>query len=51
METKDIEKRKKQLEAHIAQLILEFERDTDILTVAKIFVSDGKVQTELKVKI
>ena len=51
METKDIEKRKKQLEAHIAQLILEFERDTDILTVEKIFVSNGTVRTELKVKL
>ena len=51
METKDIEKRKKQLEAHIAQLIIEFERDTDILTVDKIYVSNGTVRTELKVKL
>ena len=50
MDTKDIEKRKKQLEAHIAQLIIEFEKDTDILEVSKIYVSNGMVNTELRVR-
>lgn len=51
METKEVNKRKKQLEMQIAQLIIEFEKDTDILTVDKVYVMNGVVRTELKVKI
>ena len=51
METKEVNKRKKQLESQIAQLIIEFEKDTDILVVDKVYVMNGVVRTELKVKI
>lgn len=44
-------KRKKQLEMQIAQLIIEFEKETDILTVDKVYVMSGVVKTELKVKL
>lgn len=51
METKDVTKRKKKLEMDIAQLIIEFEKDTEILRVDKVYVSEGQVRTELKVTI
>lgn len=44
-------KRKKQLEMQIAQLIIEFEKETDILAVDKVYVMNGVVRTELKVKL
>lgn len=51
METKEIEARKKRLEMQIKQLIDEFERDTDILQVDKVYVSKEGVKTDLKVKL
>lgn len=51
METKDVNKRKKKLEMEIYQLIKEFEKDTDILSVDKIYVSREGVRTELKVNL
>lgn len=51
METKDLNKRKKKLEMDIAQLIMEFEKETEILRVDKVYVSEGQVRTELKVTI
>lgn len=51
METKDLNKRKKKLEMEIYQLIKEFEKDTDILSVDKIYVSREGVRTELKVNL
>lgn len=51
METKDLNKRKKKLEMEICQLIKEFEKDTDILSVDKIYVSREGVRTELKVNL
>ena len=51
METKDVTKRKKKLEMDIAQLIIEFEKETEILRVDKVYVIDGQVRTELKVTI
>ena len=51
METKDINVRKKKLEMEIFQLIKEFEKDTDILSVDKIYVSREGVRTELKVNL
>lgn len=44
-------KRKKKLEMDIAQLIMEFEKETEILRVDKVYVSEGQVRTELKVTI
>ncbi len=44
-------KRKKKLEMEIYQLIKEFEKDTDILSVDKIYVSREGVRTELKVNL
>ena len=44
-------KRKKKLEMDIAQLINEFEKETEILRVDKVYVSEGQVRTELKVTI
>lgn len=44
-------KRKKKLEMEIYQLIKEFEKDTEILRVDKVYVSEGQVRTELKVTI
>ena len=43
--------RKKKLEMDIAQLIMEFEKETEILRVDKVYVSEGQVRTELKVTI
>ena len=51
METKEVEARKKKLEMQIKQLIDEFERDTDILQVEKVYVSKEGVKTELRVKL
>lgn len=51
METKDVNPRKKKLEMDIAQLIMEFEKETEILRVDKVYVSEGQVRTELKVTI
>lgn len=51
METKDINVRKKKLEMEIFQLIKEFEKDTDIISVDKIYVSREGVRTELKVNL
>ena len=51
METKDINVRKKKLEMEIFQLIKEFEQDTDILSVDKVYVSKEGVRTELKVNL
>lgn len=51
METKDVNKRKKKLEMDIAQLIMEFEKETEILRVDKVYISEGQVRTELKVTI
>lgn len=51
METKDVNMRKKKLEMEIYQLIKEFEKDTDILSVDKIYVSREGVRTELKVNL
>lgn len=51
METKDVSKRKKKLEMDITQLIIEFEKETEILRVDKVYVSDSNVRTELKVNI
>ena len=51
METKDVNKLKKKLEMEIYQLIKEFEKDTDILSVDKIYVSREGVRTELKVNL
>lgn len=51
METNDVNKRKKKLEMDIAQLIMEFEKETVILRVDKVYVSEGQVRTELKVTI
>ncbi len=51
METKDIKPRKKKLEMDIQQLISAFEKETEILTVDKVYVSGGVVTTELKVKL
>lgn len=51
METNDVNKRKKKLEMDIAQLIMEFEKETEILRVDKVYVSEGQVRTELKVTI
>ena len=44
-------KRKKKLEMDIAQLIMEFEKETEILRIDKVYVSEGQVRTELKVTI
>lgn len=51
METKDVNKLKKKLEMEIYQLIKEFEKDTDILSVDKIYVSREGIRTELKVNL
>lgn len=51
MDTKDINTRKKKLELDITKLINEFEKETDILKVDKIYVSGSVVRTELKVNI
>lgn len=51
METKDINARKKKLEMDIHQLIKEFEKDTEILQVDKVYVMDKGVRTELKVNL
>ena len=51
METTDVNKRNKKLETDIAQLIIEFEKETEILRVDKVYVSEGQVRTELKVTI
>lgn len=51
METKDIKPRKKKLEMDIQQLISAFEKETEILRVDKVYVSDQVVTTELKVKL
>lgn len=51
METKDINVRKKKLEMEIFQLIKEFEHDTDILQVDKVYVSKEGVRTELRVNL
>lgn len=51
MDTKDINTRKKKLELDITKLINEFEKDTEILKVDKIYVSGSVVRTELKVNI
>lgn len=51
METKDINVRKKKLEMEIFQLIKEFEKETDILVVDKVYVSREGVRTELKVNL
>ena len=51
MDTKDINTRKKKLELDITKLISEFEKDTEILKVDKIYVSGSVVRTELKVNI
>lgn len=51
METKEIKPRKKKLELDIQKLIAEFEKDTEILTVDKVYVSGGTVMTDLKVTI
>lgn len=51
METKEIKPRKKKLEMDIQQLISAFEKETEILTVDKVYVSGGVVTTELKVKL
>lgn len=51
MDTKDINKRKKQLELQIQQLISEFEKEVDILKVDKVYILDKGVRTELKVNL
>lgn len=51
METSEVNKRKKKLEMDIQQLISEFERETEILKVDKVYISDKVVRTELKVTI
>lgn len=51
METKDINARKKKLEMDIHRLIAEFEKDTDILCVDKVYVSKEGVRTELRVNL
>lgn len=51
METKEIKPRKKKLEMDIQQLISAFEKETEILRVDKVYVSDQMVTTELKVKL
>lgn len=51
METKDINIRKKKLEMDIHQLIKEFEKETEILQVDKVYVSREGVRTELRVNI
>lgn len=51
METSEIYIRKDKLEKDIAELIRQFEQDTEILRVSKIWVSEGLVRTELKVEI
>ena len=51
METNDVNKRKKKLEMDIAQLINKKKKETEILRVDKVYVSEGQVRTELKVTI
>ena len=51
METKDIKPRKKKLEMDIQRLISEFEKEVEILTIDKVYVSNGVVNTEMKVKL
>lgn len=51
METKDIKPRQKKLELDIQRLISEFEKEVEILTVDKVYVSGGVVNTEMKVKL
>ena len=51
METSEVNKRKKKLEMDIQQLIAEFERETEILKVDKVYVLDKGVRTELKVSL
>lgn len=52
METNEIRIRKEKLEKDIEDLICEFEKDTQILSVSKVWIiSEGVVRTELKVTI
>lgn len=51
METNEIRIRKEKLEKDIEDLICEFEKDTQILSVSKVWISEGIVRTELKVTI
>lgn len=51
METCKIKERKEKLEQDIQDLILGFQKDTEILIVDKIYVSENVVKTELKVKL
>ena len=44
-------KRKKKLEMDLQQLVAEFERDTEILKVDKVYVTDKGIRTELRVVI
>lgn len=51
METCKIKERKEKLEQDIQDLVLGFQKDTEILIVDKIYVSESVVKTELKVKL